>query len=144
MNLKYSFLLSIAIHGLFFIPLLFTKHMHLPLNNGSAEGTTIRFSLSGAGDKTETGSDQGVDEIQKIKNKISYPAIALEQKLESDCEWEIVVAKDKHPKSIIELKKCKYSIFSDHFRNFIQGWEFNLSPGTVLKIPISFKIRENP
>lgn len=82
------------------------------------------------------------EEVLKVKNKISYPPQALEQGLESECEWKVEIGINKKAKKIEVVKPCQYKIFDKEFRKVIKDWEFNLANGTVLKIPVSFIIEQ--
>lgn len=80
------------------------------------------------------------EEILKVKKQISYPPDALEQGLESECEWKVKIGKNKKVETVEAIKPCKHRIFDKEFRKVIQNWEFNLPEGSELKIPVSFVI----
>jgi outer membrane biosynthesis protein TonB len=82
------------------------------------------------------------EEINKIRNKISYPAQALEDGLESECEWSIVIDSKQKASQVKTIRACKYKIFDEEFHHVIQDWNFALPENTILHIPISFKIRK--
>ena len=90
-----------------------------------------------------TSSVEGAvsEEINKIRNKISYPLQALEDGLESECEWSIVIDAKQKASQVKTIRPCKYKIFDDEFHRVIQDWNFTLPENTVLQIPVSFKIQ---
>lgn len=81
------------------------------------------------------------EEISKIRNKISYPPQALEDGLESECEWSIVIDSQKKASQIKIIRPCRYKIFEEEFRRVITDWNFTLPENTILQIPVSFKIQ---
>ncbi|MCB1158957.1 MAG: TonB-dependent receptor [Leptospiraceae bacterium] len=91
-------------------------------------------------EKQEEGSPE--EEVRKIQNRISYPPEALEQGLESDCEWMVKVNDRRMVGELKNLRPCRYKVFEQTFLSVIYTWKFNLPSGTILKIPISFEIEE--
>ena len=89
----------------------------------------------------EAGRASVSEEIVKIQNSISYPQMALELGLESDCRWKVSIDKDGKVKELQTVKKCQYAVFQEEFLKVIYSWKFQFSTETVLEIPVSFKIR---
>lgn len=107
----------------------------------------LTFRFKGKGDQvnssnnTTTKEGTRSDEIKKIQNKIAYPALALENGWEADCEWIVVIGRERRIAKIEPLRKCKYQIFEKEFMRVINDWNFNLPEDTVLKIPVTFRIQ---
>lgn len=80
-------------------------------------------------------------EVSAIRKKILYPPQALEKGLESECEWIVTVAENRKVESMAEVKKCRYMVFREAFQAALDDWEFQLPPGTQIRIPISFRIQ---
>ncbi len=99
------------------------------------------MSESPQSEKTSSLEGTVAEEINKIRNKISYPPQALEDGLESECEWSIVIDAKQKASQVKTIRPCKYKIFDDEFRRVIQDWNFTLPENTVLLIPVSFKIQ---
>jgi TonB family protein len=88
------------------------------------------------------GASEVEEEINRLRKKILYPPSALERGLESECEWIVTVAENHKFKKLEEVQSCKYAIFDRAFRDALQDWEFNLPPGTKIRIPVSFRIED--
>ncbi|EMO09570.1 hypothetical protein LEP1GSC137_3101 [Leptospira borgpetersenii str. Noumea 25] len=80
------------------------------------------------------------NEIEKFKNEIHFPQEALDQRLESDCSWEVRIKSDGKGEIFKTLHPCKYSIFEVEFNRALRTWKFDLKEGTSLIIPVSFKV----
>lgn len=154
MNLKNSFYVSIA----FYISLLVFIYTVSPsdselnpiqIQKGSTGIISFVFSknLDGMSETPKmenTSSLEGTitEEISKIQNKISYPPLALEDGLESECEWSITIDSHQKASQVKTIRPCKYKIFDDEFQKVIHDWKFSLPENTVLNIPVSFKIQK--
>lgn len=120
----------------------------IEINKGSSGFISFVFAnnregMSESPQSENTSSLEGTvaEEINKIQNKISYPPQALEEGLESECEWSIVIDAKQKASQVKTIRPCKYKIFDDEFHRVIQGWNFTLPENTVLQIPVSFKIQ---
>ncbi|MBK8398898.1 MAG: energy transducer TonB [Leptospiraceae bacterium] len=153
MNLKLSFYVSLVFYTCMLIILYSANSKQEDITKIQIQrGTTgfISFVFSNSADglgqnpKTEKFSSlEGTvaEEIDKIQNKISYPPQALEDGLESECEWSLVIDSRKKASQIKTIHPCKYKIFEEEFRRVISDWEFTLPENTVLQIPVKFKIQ---
>ncbi len=79
-------------------------------------------------------------EINEIKNAIQYPPDALEQGLESECEWKVLIGKGGVSSKVELNRPCKYKIFENEFMRVIGSWKFKSPENTWLEIPVRFKI----
>ena len=154
MSLKKSFIASSLFYTIGF--LLFyvfnskqEEMVPIKIQKGSSGLISFVFASQEEGlnqnQKTEnTINSEGTiaEEVSKIQNKISYPAQALEDGLESDCEWSIVVNAEQKASQIRTVRPCKYRIFEEEFYHVIQNWNFPLPENTILQIPVSFKIKK--
>lgn len=120
----------------------------IEINKGSSGFISFVFAnnregMSESPQSENTSSLEGAvaEEINKIRNKISYPPQALEDGLESECEWSIVIDAKQKASQVKTIRPCKYKIFDDEFHRVIQDWNFTLPENTVLQIPVSFKIQ---
>lgn len=84
-----------------------------------------------------------VSEINDIKNAIQYPADALEQGLESECEWKVLIGKGGLISKVELNKPCQYKIFEKEFMRVIGSWKFRSPENTWLEIPVRFKIERD-
>ncbi len=154
MNLKYSFYVSTLVYSciLFLLYSLNSKQEEtnqIEIQKGSTGFISFVFASHADGmtqsPQTEKiSSVEGAisEEINKIRNKISYPAQALEDGLESECEWSIVIDSKQKASQVKTIRACKYKFFDEEFHHVIQDWNFTLPENTILHIPISFKIRK--
>ncbi|TGN10914.1 LIC_10042 family TonB-like protein [Leptospira ilyithenensis] len=154
-SLLYFWILSAVLHGLLFIALFGkfrqnsnTEEVHL------TKGSTIRLfvpnSQSNSGNGTLSsqnpanadleGTIDPEEEMNRFRNSLSYPVLALEQRLEDDCSFRVTVAENGSVEKVGVLVPCRYSVFDQQFRNQIQGWKFNSSKGKEITLPIRFRI----
>ncbi|MBM9576814.1 hypothetical protein JWG45_06560 [Leptospira sp. 201903070] len=154
MSTKLSFLISGLFHILILTSFLFynpdssvKSDFRIFLKKGSSAHLTFEFSNEGAGknsksNKLEDRNDSGTiqREIEKFKNEIHFPQGALEQRLESDCSWEVEIKPGGKAEIFKTLEPCKYSVFEIEFKRALKTWKFNLKEGTNLIIPVSFKV----
>lgn len=162
MKFRYSFLFSILIHFVLFfflsnfhIPSPLNSDIEIPIKKGFSANLNVfkkKYRMKqmnsfakgnkdkNSSEKQEEGSPE--EEVRKIQNRISYPPEALEQGLESDCEWMVKVNDRRMVGELKNLRPCRYKVFEQTFLSVIYTWKFNLPSGTILKIPISFEIEE--
>ncbi len=153
MDLKISFYVSSLLYLFTLLILSLGRHNQDAINKieiqkGATGIVSFVFSNPTEGIKQnaitkEISSVEGTiaEEIHKIQNKISYPAQALEDELESECEWSVVINAKQKASQIKTIRPCRYKIFEEEFYRVIQDWNFSLPEKTVLQIPVSFKIK---
>ncbi|MCB1177433.1 MAG: energy transducer TonB, partial [Leptospiraceae bacterium] len=114
----------------------------LKLNNSKTEKTFSKETNNPT--NTNNSSPKGTisEEIQKFKNQLSFPEDALEQGLESNCEWIVTVGKEGKAEKIRNIRACKYKIFEKEFLESIGNWKFDLEEGEEISIPVNFRIQE--
>jgi cytoskeletal protein RodZ len=158
LSYRFSLLIAILIHIAFYFS---NTELNTKSNDISIQfGTTISYlsnhkisnnrQSNNIGDSKpnesiESNSDsQGAitEEIKKIQNNIQYPPDALEQELESDCTWEIIVGKNQKMSSMNLIKPCKYKIFEKEFEKVIGNWNFNSPENSILIVPLRFRIEK--
>lgn len=152
MKLKNSFYVTIFIYGILLAFPYFKKENSdfekIEIEKGSAQILSFVFpnTKNGIGSqdniKTSDNTEGAIsEEVNKIRNKILYPPQALEDGLESDCEWSLQIDANQSAKNIKIIQPCKYKIFEEEFQRVIHNWKFNLPENTSLTIPVSFKIK---
>lgn len=80
------------------------------------------------------------EEIEAIQNSIRYPLDALEQGLESECEWLVYVGNEGKYEKLVLTKPCSYKIFEEEVQKSIYSWKFKSPAGSKLELPIRFRI----
>ncbi|WP_039948399.1 LIC_10042 family TonB-like protein [Leptospira fainei] len=121
--------------------------VQLHLSRGSIPN--LRFSIPanlGSGlPVSDQKRDAGTEafEVEKFKNEIHFPPEALEQRLESDCTWNVEIGRDGEARKVTTIRPCRYQIFETQFRKSVYRWKFQLKEGTVITIPVSFRIETN-
>ncbi|MCG9873609.1 MAG: energy transducer TonB [Leptospiraceae bacterium] len=154
LSYKRSLLISISIHLLIFFGYFFYQWKFHPseiykiaLEKGSS--SSLQFHFRGKGDSKansvqssshQIGSETIQNEILRIQNAIPYPESALQRGLESDCEWLVTVAENGIHENVETTRKCRYEIFNSAFKKIVREWKFQLPPGTIIRIPVSFRI----
>jgi TonB family protein len=154
LSYKKSLLISISIHlFIFFAYFLFhwkfqlSDKLKIALEKGSS--SSLQFHIRGRGGtptnsiqsaSQELGSETIQNEILRIQNAIPYPESALQRGLESDCEWLVTVAENGIHENVETTRKCRYEIFNSAFKKIVREWKFQLPPGTIIRIPVSFRI----
>lgn len=123
-----------------------------PIIKKNSSNFSVRFqkqpTLTNGREKKETSSEIETNqdtafvrvEVQAIQNSIQYPQDALEQGLESDCEWRIIVGEFGKYQKLELTRPCLYKIFEEEVKNAIKNWKFSSPPGTVMELPIRFRI----
>lgn len=154
MSTRLSFIISGLFH-IFIFNVVFiyapdsslTSNFKIFLKKGGAVPLTLSLSSDSNGKNakseiSENTNDSGTleREIEEFKNEIHFPQGALEQRLESDCSWEVRIQSDGKAEILKTLQPCKYSVFEIEFKRALRTWKFNLKEGTNLIIPVSFKV----
>ncbi|TGK07130.1 TonB-dependent receptor [Leptospira semungkisensis] len=155
MEIRTSLLVSFLIHLTFFFFLIFnpwsgeeiSEQIRLQLSKGQVPSLFFRLPQDeGKGlDSSKLGGLAGTPEaeIERFKNEIHYPPAALEQRLESDCSWEVEIGPEGLARRIKTVKSCKYPVFESHFKKSVSSWKFQLPEGKVIIIPVSFHIESD-
>ncbi|PJZ50521.1 LIC_10042 family TonB-like protein [Leptospira saintgironsiae] len=156
MDSRVSFFISLSIHAALFLsyylfrnlnPENFSEQIKLSLSKGQIP--SLHFSLpKSLGEGPDVSSNSGLAgtpeaEIERFKNEIHFPPEALEQRLESDCSWEVVIGPNGAAKKVTTIKPCKYKVFETQFRRSISSWKFQLPEGNIIIIPVSFRIESD-
>lgn len=115
---------------------------------GTASTVRLQFS-SGIGKSAEPSApnsahDDGTktveDEISEFQNCLSYPALALEQKLEDVCVYKLTVKEDGTLEKIAVVTECRYAVFDLQVRRQLADWQFQYSKGKEFVLPIRFRL----
>ena len=93
-------------------------------------------------DFTQDNKGTIIEEVNEIRNSIQYPPDALEQGLETECEWKVLIGENKNASKVELIKPCKYKIFETEFLKVIGSWKFKSPEGVWIEIPIRFKIEK--
>ncbi|EMN14582.1 LIC_10042 family TonB-like protein [Leptospira borgpetersenii] len=154
MSAKLSFFISGSFHILLFLFFSTTffkfpqiEDLKIHLKKGVSQNVTLSFLEEGVGKNSKSfmpknSNNAGTlqNEIEKFKNEIHFPQGALDQRLESDCSWEVRIKSDGKGEIFKTLHPCKYPIFEVEFNRALRTWKFDLKDGTSLIIPVSFKV----
>ncbi len=146
MSLRTSFLFAIIFYSFLF--LRFQNPIILETKKGNIQTIQLQFPVSQFGSQLSNSSDLDSEsgklqeEITKIQNKIQYPAYALEERLESICEFSIRVDQNLKATDLKTIRECSDKSFEIEFKRVIFDWEFNLPEGSILKIPIRFRLEK--
>ncbi|TGL44190.1 TonB-dependent receptor [Leptospira perdikensis] len=121
----------------------------LNLKEGGAVSTIrLQFS-SGIGkpsDSSQTnptpedGAKTVEKEIAEFQNCLSYPPLALEQKLEDVCVYKLLVKEDGTLEKIAVVTACRYAVFDLQVRRQLADWQFQYSKGKEFVLPIRFRL----
>jgi outer membrane biosynthesis protein TonB len=153
MNLKISFFFSIVLYNcIFLFAYAFIPNLEetnqIKIQKGATGLISFVFVNRNEGVNQDLQTEKSLsiegtltEEIDKLRNKISYPVQALEDGLESECEWSVVIDKNQKATQVKTIHACKYKIFEEEFQRVIKDWNFTLPENTILQIPVSFKIR---
>ncbi|EOQ89598.1 TonB-dependent receptor [Leptospira yanagawae serovar Saopaulo str. Sao Paulo = ATCC 700523] len=96
-------------------------------------------SVSGTHSPSE-GTKTTNDEISDFQNCLSYPSLALEQKLEDDCVYRLTVKEDGSLEKIAVVTACRYAVFDQQVRRQLSEWQFSYSKGKEFVLPIRFRL----
>lgn len=156
MGSRVSFFISFSIHAALFLSYYLirslssenlSEQIRLTLSKGQIP--SLHFSLpKSLGEGPDISSNSGLAgtpeaEIERFKNEIHFPPEALEQRLESDCSWEVVIGPNGVAGKVTTIKPCKYKVFETQFRRSVSSWKFQLPEGNIIIIPVSFRIESN-
>ncbi|RHX92142.1 LIC_10042 family TonB-like protein [Leptospira stimsonii] len=154
MSTKLSFIVSGLFHILIFALILFSNpdspfisDFKIILKKGGSPPLSLSLSNNSNGRNSKSAHSENSKvsgtferEIEEFKNEIHFPQGALEQRLESDCSWEVEIKSDGKAEILKTLQPCQYSIFEVEFKRALRTWKFNLEEGAKLIIPVSFKV----
>ncbi|WP_243401339.1 LIC_10042 family TonB-like protein [Leptospira harrisiae] len=101
-------------------------------------GTTA--TSSSKNQSKEEGTKTTEDEITEFQNCLSYPALALEQKLEDVCVYRLTVKEDGSLEKIAVVTPCRYGVFDLQVRRQLADWQFQYSKGKEFVLPIRFRL----
>ncbi|MCT8334248.1 energy transducer TonB [Leptospira sp. 85282-16] len=122
---------------------------YLNLKEGGATSNLRLQFLSGMGKSqssspTNLAQDNGTktveDEISEFQNCLSYPPLALEQKLEDTCVYKLSVKEDGTLEKIAVVTACRYAVFDLQVRRQLADWHFQYSKGKEFVLPIRFRL----
>jgi TonB family protein len=155
MNILLSLFLSILLH---LCILFFNNNPNdTPIQIYLDRGTTVSFRLPKSESQIATNKNESVGkentqsseseligvkskDVSDFKNSIQYPPDALQQGLESNCEWKVLVGLNGSAEKIELVRPCKYKIFEAEFMKVVKHWKFKSPENTWLDIPILFRI----
>lgn len=156
MDSRVSFFISLSIHAALFLSYYLFRNLNpenfseqIKLNLSKGQIPSLHFSLpKSSGEGPDVSSNSGLAgtpeaEIERFKNEIHFPPEALEQRLESDCSWEVMIGPNGAAKKVTTIKPCKYKVFETQFRRSISSWKFQLPEGNIIIIPVSFRIESD-
>ncbi|WP_244288374.1 LIC_10042 family TonB-like protein [Leptospira congkakensis] len=89
---------------------------------------------------TNDGTKTLEEEITEFQNCLSYPALALEQKLEDVCVYKLSVREDGSLEKIAVVTACRYEVFDLQVRRQLADWQFQYSKGKDFVLPIRFRL----
>lgn len=121
----------------------------ISLREGSSVSSFQLLLSTGLGDKKESlsqtnspseGTKTTKDEISDFQNCLSYPSLALEQKLEDDCVYRLTVKEDGSLEKIAVVTACRYAVFDQQVRRQLAEWQFSYSKGKEFVLPIRFRL----
>jgi len=157
-SLKNSIMVSLLIH-FFAVGFLLIgvnrraeKRINIDMNRGSSSlpqlvmnQSPVGFGPEGSALMTNKQTNPGAieEEVSRIRNKISYPALALEQGLEAECSWIVKINGEGMAGEISTETPCRFKIFENEFLKVIRDWKFKAPENTVIIIPVSFKIKRD-
>ncbi|TGK90266.1 TonB family protein [Leptospira bourretii] len=97
-------------------------------------------SSSSKNPSKEEGTKTIEDEISEFQNCLSYPALALEQKLEDVCVYRLTIKEDGSLEKIAVVTPCRYGVFDLQVRRQLADWQFQHSKGKEFVLPIRFRL----
>ncbi|MDZ4725211.1 MAG: TonB family protein [Leptospira sp.] len=86
------------------------------------------------------GTNTDEAEIERFRNSLTYPEIALEQALEDECTFRVTVAENGGVENLTVIAPCRYDVFDAQIRTQLRFWKFLSSKGKNLILPIRFRI----
>ncbi|XDD46442.1 TonB family protein [Leptospira sp. WS39.C2] len=147
--------LSIGLHVLIFLAYLAKTYQsdidssHIKLKEGGSFSSFQLLFSAGSGESKETnvsnpnpndGTKTSEDEITEFQNCLSYPSLALEQKLEDDCVYRLSVKEDGSLEKIAVVTACRYAVFDQQVRRQLSQWQFQYTKGKEFVLPIRFRL----
>ncbi|MDF3822455.1 energy transducer TonB [Leptospira sp. 96542] len=123
-------------------------HTHFQLQMGAVEITNPKESAEGLGKSqnsqsnqiSEVGTKTTEQEILEFQNKLSYPALALEQNLEDICQYRVSVDENGSLGKLDVITPCRYSVFDKQVREQLSRWKFVQTKGKNFILPIRFRL----
>ncbi|TGL08090.1 TonB family protein [Leptospira bouyouniensis] len=150
-----AIILSIGVHLLIILSYLALGNRsdidstHIKLKEGGSFSTfQLQFS-TGIGESKESnptnhspndGTKTTEDEISEFQNCLSYPSLALEQKLEDHCVYQLSVKEDGSLEKIAVVTACRYAVFDQQVRRQLSEWKFQYTKGKEFVLPIRFRL----
>ncbi|TGK50280.1 TonB family protein [Leptospira kanakyensis] len=110
--------------------------IRLQFSSGFGNTTTSSAANASEVDGTKTWED----EITEFQNCLSYPALALEQKLEDVCAYKLTIKEDGSLEKIAVVTPCRYEVFDLQVRRQLADWQFQYSKGKEFVLPIRFRL----
>lgn len=107
------------------------------LSSGSSQVSRNNETEKSSG---QTGTKTIDEEIQEFQNCLSYPPLALEQRLEDQCQFRVTVAENGSLEKLVVIKPCRYSVFDSQVRSQLADWKFTASKGQEIYLPIRFRL----
>lgn len=155
-SLSRDFLLSVLLHaclgfGVWGIVgsngIVSEKSLRFRVPEGGVSSFKIRShgynqSLQTDSSDSRNGGNQKQELVSKFLANLKYPPLALEQKLESKCSWEIVMGENYKISTVKRIQICKYMVFQNFVEDSLKTWKFELNPGEKLLIPVSFELEK--
>ncbi|TGM37432.1 TonB family protein [Leptospira biflexa] len=122
---------------------------HIKLKEGGSFSVIQLHISTGLGESKESvpptqSADRGTktteDEISEFQNCLSYPSLALEQKLEDHCVYQLSVKEDGSLEKIAVVTACRYAVFDQQVRRQLSEWKFQYTKGKEFVLPIRFRL----
>jgi TonB family protein len=66
--------------------------------------------------------------------------LALEQKLEDHCVYQLSVKEDGSLEKIAVVTACRYAVFDQQVRRQLSEWKFQYTKGKEFVLPIRFRL----
>lgn len=111
-----------------------TLRLHFSSGMGSPSPYSAKSPIKEEGTKTLE------EEISDFQNCLSYPPLALEQKLEDVCVYKLSVKEDGSLEKIAVVTACRYAVFDLQVRRQLADWQFQYSKGKEFVLPIRFRL----
>lgn len=112
------------------------SNIQILISNGIGETKETQSPTTSPSEGTKTTQD----EIAEFQNCLSYPSLALEQKLEDDCVYQLSVRPDGSLEKIAVVRACRYAVFDQQVRRQLSDWQFSYTKGKEFVLPIRFRL----
>ncbi|MCW7465513.1 TonB family protein [Leptospira levettii] len=147
--------LSIGVHVFILLSYLAMEYRsdidssHIKLKEGGNFSSFQLHFSTGLGESKESispnqsqndGTKTVEDEISEFQNCLSYPSLALEQKLEDHCVYRLSVKEDGSLEKIAVVTACRYAVFDQQVRRQLSDWKFQYTKGKEFVLPIRFRL----